>query len=237
MENASKALLMTGGILLAIILLCAVVLNYNKMVEFYNKDKNMTEAEQIAKFNNQYTQYNRDNIRGSDLLSLVNKIVDNNKRNGEEKITIEITINNLTDFTFDGGAGSYTKMQPQLMNGNKIKTEKAHILSAFVTTIENNSGLNEKELQLLTKNISNLFLDEANATKLQKVKREDIIKEIYNINTDLNNTDIAKAQKAALEYYQIQQFKRARFDCESVDYDDITGKINYFSFNFTGNFN
>lgn len=121
MENASKALLIAGGMLLAMLLVGLVIINYNQIVEFYNKDKDMTKTEQIAKFNSEYTEYNRKDVRGSDLLSLVNKVVDYNKRN-DETITITITIEDFTNFYYKTGSENginYDKLQDNIIKERK----------------------------------------------------------------------------------------------------------------------
>lgn len=107
-------------------------------------------------------------------------------------------------------------------------------MSSAVSEIEEKSGLNEKKLQTLTKNISNLFVD---GNDIQDTaKRDNIIKEIYN-KKEVDDKLVKKAQIAALEYYQIQQFKRAHFECTGVVYDNTTGKIKEISFSFAGKFN
>lgn len=107
-------------------------------------------------------------------------------------------------------------------------------MSSVVSKIENNSGLNEKKLQTLAKNISNLFVDDNDSPNT--AKRDNIIKEIYN-KKEVDDELVKKAQKAALEYYQIQQFKRAHFKCTGVEYDNITGIIKSIGFEFNGTFN
>ena len=60
--------------------------------------------------------------------------------------------------------------------------------------------------------------------------------EIYDKDS-ITTDDINKAKEVALEYYQIQQFKRAHFECIEVDYSEVTGKVNKLSFEFKGKFN
>lgn len=121
MENASKALLIAGGVLLSILILTLVVLSYNNIADYFKAKNNLTKAEQIAKLNNEYTQYNRDDVRGSELLSLVNKVVDYNDReaeNDDEKITIKIAIDDLTNFYYKTGKENdinYDKLQGNIV--------------------------------------------------------------------------------------------------------------------------
>jgi len=244
MENASKALLIAGGVLLAILILTVMVISYNNIVAYYNADKDMTKAEQVAKFNSEYTQFERDDVRGSDLLSLVNKVVDYNERNGAEygPIGLKITIDNVTDFYYDKTFRNQESRIKTSYSGNSY-----HILSTAVSDIINSSGLNEKKLQLLAKNISNLFVDysgDSRTVEYNERKRDDIIKEVLgqdlSTKTELEkNSIIKKAQKAASEYYQIMQFKRAHFRCITTEtkYNNADSRISNMKFEFTGKFN
>lgn len=84
MENASKALIIAGSILIALMIIGAVTLMFNSLSNYQNmNDKDVKEA-QIVKFNNQYETYNRDNVRGSDLYSLLNRVVDYNRRKSDK---------------------------------------------------------------------------------------------------------------------------------------------------------
>lgn len=84
MENASKALIMAGSLLIALIILGALLLMFNNLSSYQDStDKNEKEA-QIVEFNNQYETYNRTDVRGSDLYSLLNRVVDYNRRKSEK---------------------------------------------------------------------------------------------------------------------------------------------------------
>ncbi len=89
MENASKALIIAGSILIALMIIGAVLLMFNSLSNYQNiQDKDTKEA-QIVKFNNQYETYNRDNVRGSDLYSLLNRVADYNRRKSEVGVNNE----------------------------------------------------------------------------------------------------------------------------------------------------
>ena len=81
MENASKALTMAGGILIALLVLGALLLMFNQVSDYKKTETVSEEAAQLAQFNEQFTQYERNNLAGVDLISLINKVVDYNKKN------------------------------------------------------------------------------------------------------------------------------------------------------------
>lgn len=84
MENASKALIMAGSVLIAIIIISCLVLMINNLSAYQGLQTQNEEVAQIEKFNNQYIIYNRDDVRGSDLYSLMNKVIDYNIRQSTE---------------------------------------------------------------------------------------------------------------------------------------------------------
>ena len=84
MENASKALIMAGSVLIALIIISCLVLMINNLSTYQGLQTQSEEVAQIEKFNNQYIIYNRDDVRGSDLYSLMNKVIDYNIRQSTE---------------------------------------------------------------------------------------------------------------------------------------------------------
>lgn len=100
MENASKALLMAGGILIALLILGALILLANNLADYQNKQDVSTKESQIAEYNNQFEPYNKQDLSLMELKSLYNKIESNNKLYPEFKI--ETNIKEIyTDITKD----------------------------------------------------------------------------------------------------------------------------------------
>lgn len=85
MENASKALIIAGSVLIAILVISLLVVFYNNIKEFQNANHQVDISEQISEFNKQYDVYYRDNLYGSDILSIANKVVDYNIRESAEE--------------------------------------------------------------------------------------------------------------------------------------------------------
>lgn len=86
MENASKALIMAGGILIALMILGSLVLLFSNLQDYQNKTDASTKQSQIAKFNSQFEPYNKDNLTLMELKSVYNKIISNNKKYPEYEI-------------------------------------------------------------------------------------------------------------------------------------------------------
>lgn len=107
MENASKALLMAGGILIALLIIGALLLMFNQIGDYEKGQQSNEKTSQLAQFNSDFERYTDDNgINGTDIISLINKVIDYNKKasNGgvtnsvDYSITMSITVSGLDNF-------------------------------------------------------------------------------------------------------------------------------------------
>lgn len=87
MENASQALIIAGGILIAIIVLSVGIylfVNYSKVSESYGQSQTNKE---INKFNTNFTKYmERTNITAQEIITLKNFAESYDKKNGTKTI-------------------------------------------------------------------------------------------------------------------------------------------------------
>ena len=90
MENASKALLMAGGILIALLILGSLVLLFSNLQDYQNKTDASTKQAQIAEFNSQFEPYNKKALTLMELKSVYNKIISNNEKYPEYEIETNI---------------------------------------------------------------------------------------------------------------------------------------------------
>lgn len=99
MENASEALIMAGTILISLVVISVLILMFTGVIRFNKNDQRITESQQIADFNKEYTSFEK-NLYGSELLSLINKAVDYNTKHtaedGFKPITIAFKVRNGT---------------------------------------------------------------------------------------------------------------------------------------------
>ena len=106
MENASRALIIAGGILIALVIISMIVILFNNIGDMYSAEGDALTIEQIEEYNRRFAAYNNVNgLYGSELLSLANLTVDYENRllygedpNGdfykENQIDIYVTITN-----------------------------------------------------------------------------------------------------------------------------------------------
>lgn len=111
MENASKALLMAGGMLIALLVIGALVLMFNQIGDYEKGNQGIKKTSEIAEFNIDFVRYTEGNIKGVDIISLANKIINFNSKNGilnsidySKKIILNIDVN---DFSKLFGSNSY----------------------------------------------------------------------------------------------------------------------------------
>ncbi len=216
MENATKALLIAAGIFFGILIVSISIFAFNQISEYYTSKEKNKNVEQLATFNKQYVSYNREDVRGSDLITLVNKIIDFNTSKEPEEATMEISIiipRNTESEIF------YYSDRPQLIKFNFSYTE-SNIKSTFLQPAEQINAKYPKGMaEKLASRISTLMDSDESKQRL--------LKEL-NITYEVDNTDI-------LKYYEYQQFKRAHFNSEGVNYTS-DGRVKSFKFTFNGKF-
>lgn len=78
MENASKALLIAGGMLIALLVIGALVLMFNQIGDYEKAQSSNKKVSQVAEFNKEFIKYTYDDIKGYELISLINKAIDFN---------------------------------------------------------------------------------------------------------------------------------------------------------------
>ena len=132
MENASNALLMAGGILLAIIVITILVITYNGIVGFESSKLEEQELQNISLFNEPFMSYNKKVMYGTDIISVLNLALDNNKKynvkSGEEyyvdiSFKLNSDLSNITElYELNTSTGVYKKSiteERKIIEGNK----------------------------------------------------------------------------------------------------------------------
>lgn len=99
MENASKALSMAASVLIGVLLVALLIFAYYRFVQIPKQEEKNAMLEQTAEFNKKYEAYNRQNLKGNKLISLLNMAEDNNKKYVDVPgYQIDITVNGNEGF-------------------------------------------------------------------------------------------------------------------------------------------
>lgn len=248
MENASKALIMAGSVLIALMIIGALILTFSNLTAYQETNTRTTRSTQMAEFNSQYETYNRKDVRGSDLYSLLNKAIDYNRRESTagtnwadkgqeiayEPMVIEFTINKSELVAPDGASrlfttNTYTVSGKSNDFGNKVKDE--------IDDLEGEYG--QSSLTNLTTNLTKIFIDDSSTSQ----KKKEAVQNFNSASKKKTVSDFKEIKENSqirndvYKYYEYIQFKRAHFDCEKVEYNNETGRITKMKFKFNGKFN
>jgi len=103
MENASKALVIAGAILVSILLISIGVLIINSTGDMTDRVGTTADTMAIETFNSQFTQYEGDAVSAANIKSLVSKVNASNATNdvttGQEKFVAVTWNDSLTAAT------------------------------------------------------------------------------------------------------------------------------------------
>lgn len=155
MENASRALIIAGSVLISLLIISLLVAFYGNIRDIISTEEDIDTSEKALEFNKQYEAYYRNNLYGSEILSLCNKVADYNTKyedDGYSELEIEITFKKDV-ITYDN--------KKIIKNGEKCSSEvlkqKIEDLENQITaygnervngrTIQSISGLRTNQLQ------------------------------------------------------------------------------------------
>ena len=216
MENASKALLMAGGILIALLIVAGIVLMWSQISSYSDSESGIIKEEQISKFNQQYASYDRNDVLGSDVISVTNKAKNYNEKKPVENYVpykeISITVDLKEKNAF----------------GGKIFKSKTYNLNDLYNIIEPLRLIEEQyglsTMQKLSSNYEKLK-EETESQKDRKTLQQ-AIKELLG-RTVSGITTLEQIE----EYREYSEFKISKFNCTNRNYDN--GQIIGLTFTIT----
>lgn len=231
MENASKALIMAGAVLIALMVIGVARFMFLQISDLEQTRIEAKEDSNVLDYLEAFEQFNKNHLYGSELLSLANLQDDYNRTqadvNGYSRITIKVTI--VTAIPREGSRGYY------LTTGEKDISEIVNGLTKISRGITSTSSL-ESDID----NLANTqygrtgrtikYLSQIDARQLASIlgvtfdTRDDeyaILESIENSYGDLMN-QINQYELLSSSY---TQFKTTQFELLSISYDNL-GHIN-----------
>lgn len=202
MENASKALAMAGGILLAIIIIAVLMYVVQNTASLKKTEQEREISEQVSKFNMEYESYQKSLLRGTELVSIINKAIANNKKyeDNEKVYDIDIQFKLKTPIK---------ETIVTIEDGKKKKTEEQVTFGEAKTY----KLIDDRRSDRISEDISQFMeigaLDSSNAYEIINYKDIDNYQMIYSGFTD---------------------FKRKIFKCTKIEYSNVTGRVNLLGF-------
>lgn len=219
MENASRALIIAGSVLISLLVIAAAVFMFNQLSDLRQTQENAQMEDKLQSFYSNLDTYIEANKRGSDILSLANLIDDFNERRagqnenkygneGYDPISLRVHYNvstvdwNTTVF-FKGHKDGWFNSAEELTKAKKAiddavdKKGKEKIAGVNNYNVQQLASMRYQELMVLTN---------GNDELLTKIQQE---AEAYNIlvaeQKDVKNT--------------------VRFKEPQVTYDNISGRV------------
>ena len=101
MENASKALIIAGAILIALLLISVGIMLFTGSSGLFNSARSKMSDQEKSMFNSTYTAYEGSNIPGSSVKELVRTVMINNT-DTDNNPHIQINGNDPTNETVNG---------------------------------------------------------------------------------------------------------------------------------------
>ncbi len=228
MENASKALIMAGGILIALLVIGALVLMFNQLSYYQRTETDSEKTQQLADFNKEYLKFTYDDIKGYELISLVNKVIDYNIKEEvgnsvdyTKKITVVI---NMKEFKSKYGVKNitslFTKDTYTINNSNTIFSAD---LNNF-RSMENTYTLSA--MNKLSANYDTLKQAKAENQNSYETKIKEIVGKVVKNNSG-NTISLTEIE----QYREYSEFKSSTFKPGNVEYHN-NGQVKQLSFEF-----
>lgn len=96
MENATKALIIAGAVLISILLISVGIMVFNASSDPINQAQNSSEAQAVQMFNESFQQFLGTNITGQQAKSLISAVQASNGKNKDHQVTLDSTNNGIT---------------------------------------------------------------------------------------------------------------------------------------------
>ena len=117
MENASKALIIAGAILISILLISLGILIYNQATNITNGQQ-MTEVE-VSSYNSKFTQYEGEKVTGTQVRALINQVNTSNSSEDNINVNRKVTLESSDNIIDLSGTDTFTVSK--LSNTKKYK--------------------------------------------------------------------------------------------------------------------
>ncbi len=213
MENASKALIMAGSVLLSLLIIGALVYMFNQLGFFSQRQSDEDAIKKLTEYNKEIETFNKETLYGSELLSLANLIDDYNKRQadlqGYSQIAFEVE---MTEITGENG-------EAVIKSSYKGNSSYLQLLQDFNKI--NNKLTDLKENKILGKSISE-WVGMTDFAIMEYLERNNKTSEYEKI--------IEKRQEYNIIESAVKELKNKKFERPQVEYDPNTGRVSKMSF-------
>lgn len=219
MENASKALVIAGSVLIALMIASLLYYAYQQWGTFEKAKQPKIDSERVAEVNKSYLSYEK-TLYGSELVGLINKMHDFNESRTRQANYSNVTMDMEVKFTKNPDDSFLFRNGTYNLNTlyNNIKRAKEGIENMVGTGKNSEANLERLAKQGSALSASDLSGSSSGGQAFKKLCDQ---LGISDYNTALTN---------AKEYYKYIQFKRMKFKYKETKFDSATQIVNYMSY-------
>lgn len=233
MENAAKALLIAGGVLISILVIGAFIFLFRDISKTQVDLESSKELQQIDEFNKQFTSYEK-TLYGHELLSLMNKMEENNVKIKERNLGYDYMQISVQKIKFTPALevlpnGQYNNIKPGISGGDKFKT-----------LIEIKDEMENRKFFSMTDADRDRLIElwGISSSDSDYVRKKAELDKLLNEYKEMNGFKTIKEFEIALQgkenfirhYKDYVDFKRAKFKCKDTQYDNKTGRVYFMTF-------
>lgn len=234
MENASKALLMAGSVLLSILIISALVLMYTSITELKQTEASSDEEQKLAEYNRKIENFDKNVLYGSEILSLANLIDDYNATQSELKGYTKI---NFTFTVKNGGdniKGTYTNCSKLTEAYKALEKEVNNWELGDNDNIPNNNNPYKIILESVLKKTGRRETIEFTETAKElsgtiNSKLKELLANKYKVKEEELDNVIQKLRNKTTKYTdlksEITTFKNTKYSDIVFTYDEHTSRV------------
>lgn len=214
MENSAKAIIIAGGMFILIMVITLLVIFGRSLSSYMQGQHDKEMVKQITEFNNKFANYQGTELRGNELISVLNRVIDYNALEageyGYDPVLVEIdlvdrnALDSVIKFNSTDENFLFKKNASKIKNSKDSDDELKTISQKGTTILSKYSDkekypdnyiprLTDTKLQKLSAEISNIAQKQDNSSWLDGYDR----KEVYNSTRAKKLTNILGYQVSA----------------------------------------
>lgn len=214
MENSTKAIIIAGGMFILIMVITLLVIFGRSLSSYMQGQHDKEMVKQITEFNNKFANYQGTELRGNELISVLNRVIDYNALEageyGYDPVLVEIdlvdrnALDSVIKFNSTDENFLFKKNVSKIKNSKDSDDELKTISQKGTTILSKYSDkekypdnyiprLTDTKLQKLSAEISNIAQKQDNSSWLDGYDR----KEVYNSTRAKKLTNILGYQVSA----------------------------------------
>ena len=200
MENSTKAIIIAGGMFILIMVITLLVVFGRSLSSYMQGQHDKEIVKQVTEFNNKFANYQGTELRGNELISVLNRVIDYNALEageyGYDPVLVEIdlvdrnALDSVIKFNSTDENFLFKKNVSKIKNSKDSDDELKTISQKGTTILSKYSDkekypdnyiprLTDTKLQKLSAEISNIAQEKDNSSWLNKYDEENR-KTVYN---------------------------------------------------------